>query len=460
MSNIKSKIFMVNLSLLVVIMAIFTLANPTPTFSEEVCKGTREQCQKELEQTQKELEQSEKELSRQKGYTGTITKNIRELENAIASKKKIIFEKQKRISELSANISKKNTEIFKLGEQISGDKNSLAGLLRRKNDIQRHSLTEFLFSEHTVSNFYSVSDSIKPIQGNLHSTINVNKENKSETEDERARLEIMKRTEAEKKKKEEIEKRNKEYDESQKKIELILSKKIEKETETTIAAKKKKITAIKAKLFELAGFDGKGIPFGQAYQYAKEAGDKIGLNPAVILAILKQESGIGRNVGTCYVTDPNSGYGVNLRGDRYKVMHPTRDYPVFKLIADSLGFNPEKQKVSCAYYNKSRGEYQGWGGAMGPSQFIPSTWIIYKNRIEKHTGSGGANPWNARHAIYATALLMHDNGARMSEESIKTAACKYFSGRACGIATGATGYGNSVLGHVRAIQRDIDTINN
>ena len=50
-------------------------------------------------------------------------------------------------------------------------------------------------------------------------------------------------------------------------------------------------------------------------------------------------------------------------------MHPNRDRPVFAVIAQTLGFNPDDLPVS-------RKPWYGWGGAMGPAQFIPSTWAL------------------------------------------------------------------------------------
>ena len=101
-----------------------------------------------------------------------------------------------------------------------------------------------------------------------------------------------------------------------------------------------------------------------------------------------------------------------------------------------------KQVVSCP-------QSVGWGGAMGPAQFIPSTWMLLENRIASALNKSVADvdPWNPQDAFMASALYLSDLGAGAgTQSSEKTASCKYYSGQGCGIVTGATSYGNSVIG--------------
>lgn len=123
-------------------------------------------------------------------------------------------------------------------------------------------------------------------------------------------------------------------------------------------------------------------------------------------------------------------------------MHPTRDEPIFKVLANTLGFDAYSRKVSCPIYQG--GERVGWGGAMGPSQFIPSTWAMYggftqsggtwvyssgNDRIRAiNGGSGPSNPFNNQDAFIATALLMRDNGADGTNSGDRLAALRYYAG--------------------------------
>ncbi|PIT90437.1 MAG: hypothetical protein COU22_02190, partial [Candidatus Komeilibacteria bacterium CG10_big_fil_rev_8_21_14_0_10_41_13] len=165
---------------------------------------------------------------------------------------------------------------------------------------------------------------------------------------------------------------------------------------------------------------------------------------AFLLAILTQESNLGRNVGTC-----------NRPGDppekSWKViMKPTRDQEPFKQITEELGMNPDITPVSCPMFRN--GEQLGWGGAMGPAQFIPSTWIAYKGKVAAITGSL-ANPWDIRDAFLAAALLLKDNGALNSEWA---AAMRYFSGSTN---PAYSFYGDNVVATTEKYQEDIDALN-
>ncbi len=95
---------------------------------------------------------------------------------------------------------------------------------------------------------------------------------------------------------------------------------------------------------------------------------------------------------------------------------------------------------------------------MGPSQFIPSTWLLYEKRLEEKLDVPFANPWDAKHAIMATALYMQDLGAAGGTyTSERNAACRYYSGRACDTKkpTNYT-YGDSVIKKAEGFQENID----
>jgi hypothetical protein len=124
-----------------------------------------------------------------------------------------------------------------------------------------------------------------------------------------------------------------------------------------------------------------------------------------------------------------------------------RDLPALKTILEKLGRDPLTTKVSCP-------QSVGYGGAMGPSQFIPSTWSGYIPRLQQIFGIY-PNPWNPEHAITATGLFVKDLGAAAGGYSAEfEAAGRYYAGGNWQLY--GQGYATSVLNHATEIQKQID----
>lgn len=215
----------------------------------------------------------------------------------------------------------------------------------------------------------------------------------------------------------------------------------------------KSAASIKARIFDLIGVS-KAPTFGEALDIAKYVSSATGVRPALLLAILTQESSLGKNVGQCYITDVTTGSGTNLQGTaRQRVMNPT-SIPKFITLTEGLGMDSKKTPVSCwiPLYT-SKGVPYGWGGAMGPAQFIATTWSSYGPKVEEVTGAK-ANPWNIKDAFLASGLLLKANGALNSES---VAAAKYYCG---GNYTRyeCKAYANSVLKFASQYEADIKAI--
>ncbi len=214
-----------------------------------------------------------------------------------------------------------------------------------------------------------------------------------------------------------------------------------------LAANQKQAAQIKSRMYELLG-GGKQIDFGEAVTIANWVSGVVpSVEPAFLLAILTQESSLGKNVGTC-----------NRKGDppekSWKViMKPTRDQEPFKTITTELGRDIDTTPVSCPMKNKD-GSQLGWGGAMGPAQFIPSTWIGYKDKVAAITGKA-ADPWDIRDAFVAAAVLLKANGANGTDDGNWKAAMRYFSG---GTNTKYRFYSDNVLKTTAKYREDIKAL--
>jgi membrane-bound lytic murein transglycosylase B len=233
--------------------------------------------------------------------------------------------------------------------------------------------------------------------------------------------------------------------EKQKEYLIKINKTNEKTYTQVLADQQAKAAEIRAKLFKLAG-GSVAIPFGTALQYAQSASAKTGVSPAFVLAILTQESALGANVGKCYLSDTTTGagYNVNTKVQYSNVMKPSRDLSPFLQITSRLGMDPLKTVISCPIPSAG-----GYGGAMGPAQFIASTWQTVSSRVSAITGS--SNPWGARDSITASSIYLSDLGANSSYASQIKAACRYY-----GTGGSSCSYGTSVMSKVSGIQQKID----
>ena len=223
----------------------------------------------------------------------------------------------------------------------------------------------------------------------------------------------------------------------------------ESEYQKILTASKKRVAEIKSRIFELIGIP-EAPTFEEALKIAKYAESLTGIRPAFLLAVLTQESNLGKNVGQCYLVNPNTGEGVGSKtgAKRAKVMNPSRDVPHFMNITRELGRNPFQTLISCPMSF-------GWGGAMGPAQFIPSTWAIYDTQVEAITGKP-ADPWSIKDAFLGAALYLKNAGAGKKDYNSEwRAALIYFSGSAN---SRYRFYGDSVMSLARQYQADIEEI--
>src|SRR5690606_36744773 len=203
---------------------------------------------------------------------------------------------------------------------------------------------------------------------------------------------------------------------------LNLSKSEESNYRQVIALREADIAAIRSTLFNLRNTI--AISFGEAYDLATTFSQRTGVRAALILAIITQESNLGENVGTCNRTgDPESrSYRNIMPGPNDGHRSYRDDQTLFLKITAELGLDPNNTPLSCPMA-------AGWGGAMGPSQFIPTTWMSYQSRIAAVTGNNPPNPWNPVDAFTATSLLLADLGAANGSFSAeRQAALRYYAG--------------------------------
>ncbi len=421
----------------------------------------------ELDALVKEESEAQKEVDRLKGLGAGFASDIAFLTKKITAAQSSIKSKNNQIALLTRDIAVKQSEINVLDGRITVGKKAIAEILRKTNDINSYSLVETMLSDRALSDFFVDLDTYASTEEALDNLFAELRGIKTLTESQKAELNKKKEAEATARAALEASKKQVEISQAEKKTLLAINDANKKTYEQVVADRKAKAAQIRATLFQLRDIE--PIKFGDALRYAEAASAKTGVRPAFILAILQQESGLGGNVGTCNRPGDTrtwqtimpgplhySNYlknGKTCSGPNSPCSYRDDQSAFQRIISESQRFNsPDGVPLSCPIAGVG-----GWGGAMGPSQFIPTTWELYKSKITSALGISKADPWDAEHAIMATALLLKDNGAGTANwTNERTAACKYYSGKNCYNSNGSAGvglsYGNSVMSLAASIQ--------
>ncbi|MDD5396662.1 MAG: lytic murein transglycosylase [Candidatus Moranbacteria bacterium] len=164
----------------------------------------------------------------------------------------------------------------------------------------------------------------------------------------------------------------------------------------------------------------------KAADFASQA---TGVRKDFIMGLLVVESDLGRNSGKCTYQEVEDGANIDHQKGRlstqaWNTFNERRE--IIKDIAKDLGYDYEKLSVSC----NPGSAYAGTGGAMGIPQFMPDTWMEYKDRISAIVGKENPDPWDEKDAAVAVALKLSDVSG-VTEHNIyaeRNAAKMYLSG--------------------------------
>ncbi len=422
-------------------------------FAQAAPEQERSSLEHRLKEIEAEILESERNLTMTQAERERYQHEVNTIKRRIDQLNAQIRQSQATVQVLTGQIKNTETSIDITLLKIDDLRGKLTGTLRAIYEEDRKSTVEILVSEKNISGFFDNSMNLEMLSLESRNllgeivTLKINLEEekdfldgkKSETE-QLARIQALQAEESRR---------------IQAAQEALLRQAQARETEQKqeLDELRKQAAEIRARIFELAGTPTSEAPnFGEAYEIALWVEGITGIRPAFLLAILQQESAIGKNVGQCYLADTTSGTSVHITtGRRYSNgMHPTRDVPRFLIIVAELGRDPLKTPISCPMSF-------GYGGAMGPAQFIPSTWMMYRDRLHSILGRP-ANPWIIRDSFLASGVLLTDSGARsQTKQGEWRAAMIYFSG-------GTTNsnyffYADQVLARADAFQRDINILN-
>lgn len=387
--------------------------------------------ERELAQLEKQIDQYEETISTYQKQGKNLKGEINKLNNNISKINLQIKAINLEIAKLDLDIGTNNQQIKITEKDLDLNKKALVNALNNLHEEDQVNLVYLLLKNKNLSNFFRGVQGLIEVQSNLRLVIQKINDLRNQLLDQKEELALRK-----------SDKRNLIFsrDTDKKSLEGIKLDKFdllnktkgeESKFQELLKVTKQTAAQIRSRIFQFLG--GGELSFGDAYKFAKAAEDATGVRAALILAVLDKESAFGQNVGRCSYQE---------------AMHPRRDISIFLALVAELGVNPNSVTVSCANRDGA------YGGAMGPAQFIPSTWIIYKDKIAELTNNRPPSPWRNLDAFMATALYLKASGASnaaVSNERI--AAAKYYAGSRW--RTHLWGYGERVVAKARQFQEDI-----
>ncbi|MEK7643620.1 MAG: lytic murein transglycosylase [Patescibacteria group bacterium] len=411
------------------------------TTQQQVVEERRTKLMRELEALESEIGNYQNLIGQKQGEAATLERDITVLNSKIKQTKLQIRSLDVTLETLQDKIIEKEGAISGITAKVGREKRSLAELLRTYQAYDDVSVIELLLSYEHISDFLQDIDAVNAVQQSLQGSFEELRSVKKLEEEARDELQERHQEQGQLRVVQDLEKKRLEGTEKEQKTLLKVTKGKESEYQKVVKEKKKDAASIRSELFLLQGSP--SIKFEEAMAYADRASAKTGVRAAFILGVVAQESELGKNIGQCNLPDDPPKYRWQA------IMKPTRDIEPYKRITSELGLDPEKMPLSCPMS-------VGWGGAMGPAQFIPSTWEGYKSRIATATNHNPPNPWSAEDAFMAAGLYLGDIGAN-TRAGEHTAAAKYFAGSNWKSALGNT-YANQVLEKVEKYQGQLDIL--
>ncbi len=358
---------------------------------EALSEAEKAKNQELVNQKLEEIKSIQAQISQYQTDLKAKQKEGKTLQNQIAIYDSSIRMNELEIRETKASIEKAELEMAAAVQTIAAneqaivqDREALKGLIRQLYDYQQDSLIEILISKNSLSAFFNEVGAMESTQDELFKTVNAMKQEKaalaarnvqlaSDQEDYQRLIEIRLG-------------QNTALDslKAQKNEMLALTQGEEGRYQTLVAQNQQLLPSLRAELRDLQSL-GSDIKFDDAISAARYIGSVTGVRPALLLGVLRVESGLGTNVG----------------GGTYLVDMNPNQREAFVNITTELGYDPNTMPVS-----KRPKSYSGWGGAMGPAQIMPVTWLGLRAEAAQLVKKSMADPWNLTDAVAALAVKL------------------------------------------------------
>ncbi len=407
----------------------------------------KKQLREELAKIQDQIKNLENKIYEVRNEKKTLQNQLHILDHEI--EKQILDQKALTLSlqEIEEDITFKNIEIIELNEELLQKKELLKEAIKKINSYDKIGWLELIVQGKTLSDVFGQVQNIFSLQKQVNIFIENIGVLRGKLENERSILEERKLENIRLKSLSKLQQESLERKKREKRDLLRKSQGKEYLYQKQIKKSKKDIELIKQQLYKLESV-GVSMSFEEAYKKAKFVGEKTGVRPAFILGLFQVESRMGTYIG-----------GGNWREDLYqcyislgKRTRAEREKKAFLEITSSLGLNPDVMPVSKALRSV------GCGGAMGAAQFMPTTWLAYKDKIAELTGNNPPSPWNIEDAFMASAIKLANNGAnKKTRYAEKKAAAMYYAGSRWRRYPGQN-YARQVLGWADYYQEQINAL--
>jgi len=408
--------------------------------------------QRQIEELQKQIDEYQSQIDISRGQSRTLESEIKQLNTKINQIALEIKGLELSVNKTQLEIGETESKIIESGEAIERHKTALAQYIKIAHRNDQVTLAEVLFNNNSLSDFFNYLNDIQNTQDNLKTTIQNMRELKSELEDRQTALE-EKRTDLKHLISiQAIQRKSLDVNKKDKDALLKETKGQESKFQELVKRSQRDIEKIREQLTFLQQH---GITAEDAVRYAQLAAIRAGIRPAFLLAILEIESRLGQNVGTgnwkddmyeCYIR-LGTKYYPNRKS--YYLQRAETEKNAFFAIVGKLGLNSDLVKVS-------REPNYGCGGAMGPAQFIPSTWLAYEEEVSRLTGHNPPNPWNIEDAFMASAIKLTKGGADKQTRAAESGAARAYIGGSTRCSSGICNYySNAVLRKADEIEKNI-----
>jgi peptidoglycan hydrolase CwlO-like protein len=439
-------LFLEKSSKFILILGIFVFSFNI-AYAQENTEQKKEELRKQLSEIEAQIQNYDSKIYKIKKEQNSLKKEVRVLDNQIYKQRLEVKVINLNLTETENEINEKKQEIIDLDEEINQKRTLLQEAILELDNYDKISWFEIILRGGNISDILGQIQSIYQLQKEVNIFIQNIDKLKENLEIEQNYLKDKKRDIERLQSLNSLQRVSLKRKKTEKNQLIKKTRGSEQRYKKLKKLSKKEIVTIKQQLYKLESV-GISISFEEAYQKAKFSGEKTGIRPAFLLGIFQVESRMGTYIG-----------GGNWQKDLYqcyinlgKRSRAEKEKNAFLKITSSLGLNPDSMPVS------KKPNY-GCGGAMGAAQFLPSTWLGYKNQITSLTGRNPPSPWNIEDAFVASSILLSNNGANTRTiAGERKAAAKYIAGSRWKRSV-AQRYASQVLEWADFYQNQIDAIN-